>query len=325
MSYMYKIPRIMTSQELLDKAYRRLDKIQLGVPNLSRRREISHSKLNVLVDTINTSLGKYVKSFPSFDSIEPIYGDLIRLLVDMDQLKMALGRVSSSRQTIMRIAGQCHKKISASRKLPEVENARKHAYGRVSSVVEKLDRALSILAQARIHLKSLPDIDMNVPTIVVAGSPNVGKSLLVLQISTANPKIAVYPFTTKNIIIGHFEHHRLKYQIIDTPGILDRPLEKRNEIERQAILAVRYLADIILFVFDPTEECGYGMEAQENLAAELKATFSEIPFIEVDNKSDKIQTKNKRRKVSAHTSEGIAPLVDVLTSEIDTSEKVIQY
>ena len=42
-----------------------------------------------------------------------------------------------------------------------------------------------------------------------------------------------YAFTTKSLFVGHLDHKYLRWQVIDTPGILDRPLEERNTIEMQ--------------------------------------------------------------------------------------------
>jgi nucleolar GTP-binding protein len=82
----------------------------------------------------------------------------------------------------------------------------------------------------------------------------VGKSSLLRCLSSAKPEIAQYPFTTKEIHVGHIEktekYITKRFQIIDTPGLLDRPLSKRNEIEKQAIAALTHLADLIVFVLD---------------------------------------------------------------------------
>ena len=40
-----------------------------------------------------------------------------------------------------------------------------------------------------------------------------------------------YTFTTKSLFVGHTDYTYLRYQVIDTPGILDRPFEDRNIIE----------------------------------------------------------------------------------------------
>ena len=39
-------------------------------------------------------------------------------------------------------------------------------------------------------------------------------------------------------------------QVVDTPGILDQPLEERNAIEMQAITALAYLKAIVLYFID---------------------------------------------------------------------------
>ncbi|MFW9879585.1 MAG: GTPase, partial [Candidatus Thorarchaeota archaeon] len=126
----------------------------------------------------------------------------------------------------------------------------------------------------------------NVPCIVVAGYPNVGKSSIVKYIST-NKKIEIkeYPFTTKHLNMGHLEiegrFEKIKIQCLDTPGILDRPMSKRNNIELQAILALRLISDLILFIFDPTPACGYDITSQIELFHEIKQKFSKEGKIEI--------------------------------------------
>ena len=51
-------------------------------------------------------------------------------------------------------------------------------------------------------------------------------------------------------------------QVIDTPGILDHPLEERNTIEMQAITALAHLRAAVLYFVDPSEECGFTIEQQ---------------------------------------------------------------
>ena len=63
--------------------------------------------------------------------------------------------------------------------------------------------------------------------------PNVGKSSFVNQITRANVEVQPYAFTTKSLYVGHTDYQYLRWQVIDTPGILDKPLEDRNTIEMQ--------------------------------------------------------------------------------------------
>ena len=69
--------------------------------------------------------------------------------------------------------------------------------------------------------------------------------------------MAAYPFTTKGIDVGIHEAGHRRYQVIDTPGLLDREIEDRNRIEMQAVTALKHLANAMLFILDPSETCGY--------------------------------------------------------------------
>jgi len=129
------------------------------------------------------------------------------------------------------------------------------------------------------------------PKLVVAGMPQVGKSTFVRAISSAKPKVSPFPFTTKEIILGHIDLGALRIQIIDTPGILDRPLSKLNPIERKAILALKYLADLILFLVDPYEGAYYSLEQQLNLLRSILRLFEGKDVIVVINKIDLVSEK----------------------------------
>jgi len=50
---------------------------------------------------------------------------------------------------------------------------------------------------------------------------------------TQHTPLQPYAFTTKSLYVGHMDYKYLRWQVIDTPGILDRPLEERNTIEMQ--------------------------------------------------------------------------------------------
>ena len=188
---------------------------------------------------------------------------------------------------------------------------RREFYGRASSIIKDIEDELNYLNWARDRMKSIPSFDLQVPTVVIAGYPNVGKSEIVGKISSTKPEIAPYPFTTKGIILGHLERMGRRIQIVDTPGLLDRPLSERNDIEIQAILALKYLADLIVYVLDPSETCGYPIEEQMNLLNEIRGKFG-IDTLVIENKIDLYKSKSDRIKISAKTGENL----DMLVSEI---------
>lgn len=313
--YMFDIPTVLTADEILDKAFRRASKVDLqGRTRLETVREVNIAKLKSSSDTIVSTMGKYVKAFPSIDRQSPFYAELINIAIGRDKLKKALGAIDWSRGSVARVAREATREISGARTISRIDEVRRSTYGRISSLVKQVDKELKLLGKARNTMRKFPTINPDVPTIVIAGSPNVGKSQLVARISSAKPRVAVYPFTTQEIMVGEFSRRYMKYQVIDTPGLLDRSLSERNPIELRAILALKHLADMVVFMFDPTETCGYPMSAQEHLLDETKKMFGTVTIIEVENKADLLKTSGSRIRISAETGEGVPELVDKLVA-----------
>ena len=92
--------------------------------------------------------------------------------------------------------------------------------------------------------------------------------------------------------------------------MLDRPFSERNNIEKQAIAAFTHLADIIIFMFDPSETCGYSLKNQKNLLNQMKKLFKESSFIVVENKSDVKKTNSKNLKISCKDQNSIYQLIE---------------
>ena len=78
----------------------------------------------------------------------------------------------------------------------------------------------------------------------------------------------------------------IRVQVIDTPGILDHPLEERNTIEMQAITALAHLRACVMYFVDPSEECGHTLEQQLSLFENIKPLFASKPLVIVANKMD---------------------------------------
>ena len=308
-----EIPTVLTAEEIIDKMFRRAKKVEVS---LSRNRLLMHRNLSIAKiftarDVAVSTLQKYVRAFPYINKLHPFYSSLLDLLLDKNQYKKSLGTLKWATGRIESFADKYAKKVKGCGSIDDTVRLRKEFYGRAASIIKQITPHLRFLAEAREVMRKLPDIDTSLPTVVIAGYPNVGKSELVRKLSTARPEIASYPFTTKGIIVGYLEDRDSRIQFVDTPGLLDRPLEKRNSIEKQAILALRYLANLIVFVFDPSETCGYPMDVQERLLHELREQFP-IKIIVVDNKKDLIERNSDYLKISAKTGEGIEALVKMI-------------
>jgi len=283
----YHVPN---SKELLDIAFKRGMKssaqVSKNAPILIKAKKKESKRIKVAVDELMNRILKIIKMVPSIDDLPDFYKELASILVDIDKLKLSLGKLNGILPILSKLKRE---HLSQLRKIEfpkEGDRLRRAAFGRISSVIKKQDKNLKYLNDIRGDLRRIPTIDYTTPCIVVAGYPNVGKSSIVKHIST-NKKIEVkeYPFTTKQLNMGHLEiegrFENIKIQCLDTPGILDRPMSKRNSIELQAILALRLISDLILFVFDPTPACGYDIASQIELFHEIKQNFSKEGKIEI--------------------------------------------
>jgi GTP1/Obg family GTP-binding protein len=81
-------------------------------------------------------------------------------------------------------------------------------------------------------------------------------------------------------------HCAASVQVIDTPGILDHPLEDRNTIEMLAITALAHLRAAVLFVLDLSGTCGYTIAQQSALFHSIKPLFANKPLMIACNKTD---------------------------------------
>jgi nucleolar GTP-binding protein len=269
----------------------------------------------VINDTLDSTLNKYITKFPSFDQIHKFEYELIDIILGVDKIRKSLGSIDWVRKQVKNLYIDVSKKIGKIHSMNDyskLEELRRMFYGRTTSLVKQVSNELDFLNSSRYKMRQLPTIDPNLKTIVVAGFPNVGKSQLVRKISTGEPVVAKYPFTTKELNIGHLKFKYQKIQVIDTPGLLDRNPQERNKIEHQAIMALRYLADLIIFILDPTEHCGYSIEDQYKLLSEIKRLFDNVDTLTVENKVDINSSDTDIIKISAETGAGLEVLMDYL-------------
>jgi len=282
------IGSIITAEELIDLAFSTASKVD--IPRIRRsivwvsRKE--RQRIKIVEATVTSRLNKTFKKMPRIEEIHPFYIDLVDVLVGVKNFKQSLAALNWAVKRIQSFSSTYSRRVGRARTISEASRIRREAYGRIASVLKQVSRDLTYLKEAGEKLAKLPSVDPNLITIVVAGYANVGKSTLVKQFSTAKPEIATYPFTTKGIVVGHRDTRSGRCQVIDTPGLLDRPLSERNKIELQAIAAIRHLADVIVFIFDPSETCGYLLNSQLNLFKEIIGQFRDVPVIKIVNKVD---------------------------------------
>jgi nucleolar GTP-binding protein len=312
------IPFVLSAEDLIDRGIKKSKKkyVMDKNPEYQKKKTII-ARTESFGMFIIDSLHRYVHEFPSIDQLPLFYQEFLQIHIDIDLLKKSLGAVNWAESVCKKILVGQMKTLKKSKNVDFLMLKQKEIYGRISSVLYQIGENLEVLKKTQIIIKELPQIQ-NIPTIVLAGYPNVGKSSLLRCLSRATPEIAQYPFTTKEIHVGHMEKKEKfdikRFQILDTPGLLDRPTEKRNEIERIAIAALTHLADVIIFIMDPSETCGYSIKEQENLLQYIKKIFTDVDLIIVGCKADIKQSEKPYLSISCKNGAGIKNLKDLLFS-----------
>jgi len=331
----------MTAEEIIEFAHNKSTRLSmkssLRMKRVERTRIREIARLQEFTKQVKTKLKESVEEFPSLDRLHPFYSELAEILVGTDRLKQSLGAVYNCIPSIDEITNNHLQALKLAEDFRQMKRTRRAAKGRISSILRGTAKNLDFIIDAKRKLSKLPGITPNSPTIVCAGFPNVGKSTLVREVSSAEPEIAYYPFTTRSVIIGHLKIRDQSIQIVDTPGILDRPMAKRNEIEREAIAALKYLAHVIVFLIDPSEACGWTLADQLNLLNEVRKMFPINPLLIALNKiditpPDRLEIARQKipdaYEIVAVTREGVERLLEDAVTEVDLTsleESVTEY
>lgn len=271
---------------ILSKTQRKTPTVVHRGYKISRIRSFYIRKVKYTQTNFHERLTVILADFPRLEEVHPFYADLINVLYSKDHYKLALGQLNTARNLIDGISKDYVRMIKYGDSLYRCKQLKRAALGRMCTLMKKMKASLGYLEQVRQHLSRLPDIDPTTRTLLITGYPNVGKSSFINKISRADVEVQNYAFTTKSLFVGHFDFHYHRWQVIDTPGILDHPLEDRNTIEMQAITALAHLNACVLFFIDISEECGYTIKQQVSLFHSIKPLFTNKPLVVVCNKID---------------------------------------
>lgn len=301
-----RMPEIPTKKVLLDKAFGRAAKHASIVRSENKvwaAREKESVRIGIAADILASELEALVKKTFSYDALTLFYKELVGVLIDVDRFKRALGSLKWASAEIKNLKKRYLGRLRNAKDFDTMHRQRTAFFGLASATVDKIKKDLAYLTECKKTLDNMPHLK-DLPTVVIAGLPNVGKSSLLAALTKSRPEIQPYPFTTRGLMVGYAEGRYGDVQVIDTPGLLDRPLKERNRVERQAVAALKHLASVIVYVYDPTD-AAYPLQQQESLFREIKATYK-IPIIPVYNKRDVKHVEG--RAVSCVTKEGIAEL-----------------
>lgn len=321
---------------VLSKTQRKTPTVVHKHYKISRIRTFYMRKVKFTQQTFHDKLTQILTDFPKLEDVHPFYADLMNVLYDKDHYKLALGQINTARHLIDNVSKDYCRLLKYGDSLYRCKQLKKAAMGRMCTIMKRQKQSLEYLEQVRQHLSRLPSIDPNTRTLLICGFPNVGKSSFINKITRADVEVQPYAFTTKSLYVGHTDYKYLRWQVIDTPGILDHSLEERNTIEMQAITALAHLRAAVLFVMDPSEQCGYSIEQQIELFNNIKPLFVNKPLLICTNKVDVIRLEDlpteKAEQFKVFEESGIPLLsMSTLTEEgvmdvkIQACEKLLQY
>ncbi|KAJ2743234.1 Nucleolar GTP-binding protein 1 [Coemansia sp. BCRC 34301] len=327
MTSIYNFKRIAPVPEGTDFLDIVLSKTQRKTPTvihpgykITRIRQFYMRKVKFTQETFDEKLRQILDEFPVLDNVHPFYADLMNVLYDKDHYKLALGQINTAKHLIDAVGKDYLRLLKFGDSLYRCKQLKRAALGRMATIMKRQKDSLSYLEQVRQHLARLPSIDPNTRTLIVCGYPNVGKSSFMNKVTRADVDVQPYAFTTKSLFVGHMDYKYLRWQVIDTPGILDHPLEERNTIEMQSITALAHLRAAVLFFVDLSEQCGYSIHDQMSLFASIKPLFANKPTLLVVSKTDVCTLDDvrpeERRLVEAACDKGVE--MAQLSSYLDT-------
>lgn len=313
-----KLPSVRKPDEILDMLFKSAARVQAGGKDpLSKMKAKSIRKLHAISDKADRELSRYVVGFPSFERSK-FEWEIADLLVGADRLKISIARVHGCKNSIVTITNRIARGIAKSQSIPRIHALRDEAYGRVASLIEGAADDFNFLAEASEKLREVPELQPD-DSVVIAGFPNVGKSMLISSLSNARTRVEAYPFTTTRLIVGHRLVGYRKVQFVDCPGLTERAFETRNVYERKALLAVRHLANILVYLVDGSGTCGYPVEEQLKMFETIRKEFAPEHYLLVYSKADLYDAGNEV-SVSSITRQGIEGLVSEIGRLLDEKD-----
>lgn len=315
-----KIAVVPTAKDFIDiilsKTQRKTPTVVHKNYKITRIRAFYLRKVKFTQQNFHDRLSQIIQEFPKLDDVHPFYADLMNVLYDKDHYKLALGQINTARHLIDNVAKDYVRLMKYGDSLYRCKQLKKAALGRMATIMKRQAANLAYLEQVRQHLARLPSIDPYTRTIIICGFPNVGKSSFINKITRADVEVQPYAFTTKSLYVGHTDYKYLRWQVIDTPGILDHPLEERNVIEMQAITALAHLRAAVLYFCDASEQCGHTLEEQAKLFESIKPLFANKPLTVVVNKVDVLRIDElapEKQKILKSLEDKEVPLLEMST------------
>ncbi len=168
-----------------------------------------------------------------------------------------------------------------------------------------------------------------IANVGIVGQPNAGKSTLLSKLSNAQPKIADYPFTTLQPVLGVVKKFDKEIIIADIPGLIEGAHEGKGlgdkflaHIERCKILLhivdssnKEYLENYKI-IKEELKKYGENLINKKEIIVLSKVDISSDKIYEIQKKFNKI-TGKLPLIISSFTGEGLEKLLQTLIENTD--------
>lgn len=294
-----RLPVVKSPPELINKARNiaRIVKPDSDIKNIrNRARKHGAETLNALTQALCIPLRNIVNGYKEewkrLHPFERVVADLtVRAREKRDGLTLhvVLDQIHEARKLLLESGKDWIYKVKNAETAKETgEGIREGIESMVNLFQEFAAPPVSGLLELQRSLRSAPIVQLDAPAVVLVGAPNVGKSSIVRAISSADPEVNNYPFTTRGMTLGHVEvfwsddssiakavvpkdeqtaMKKRKYiseevesgryaysqlcQVMDSPGLLVRDNEdERNEMEALTLAAMQHLPTAVMYVMD---------------------------------------------------------------------------
>ncbi|XP_022733697.1 nucleolar GTP-binding protein 1 isoform X3 [Durio zibethinus] len=287
-----KLPMVMPSIDMFHSALRKAKRTlpTKGIANIAKReRNRGAKQLDALMKELAVPLRGYIENFPKRMYLHPYEQSLIELTLGDGNYEKILKKVDALRRKVVSVgkehASLCAKSLSKK----EAEKRLTEGSEKLQEIFKCEGKAVDDLLSIAKTLRAMPTVDLEMPTLCLVGAPNVGKSSLVRMLSTGKPEVCNYPFTTRGILMGHITINFQHFQVTDTPGLLKRSDEDRNNLEKLTLAVLSHLPTAILYVHDLSGECGISPSEQFMIYKEIRERFENHLWLDVVSKCDLLQ------------------------------------
>lgn len=168
--------------------------------------------------------------------------------------------------------------------------------------------------ELRLEVRLMADVGL-------VGLPNAGKSTLLARLSAARPKIADYPFTTLEPMLGLVHHAGVSFTIADLPGLI----RGANAGKGLGLTFLRHIerTRIILHLVDATsrsasEDYAIIREELEAYGRGLPEKAAVVAITKIDAGTPDPWPIPGAIGISAHSGEGLDELCRTLATRLET-------